>query len=237
MSLISKIQSLISSANSVTGESRTDLTACVQDLKDGYGGSTVEKGLVFSEYDSDGYPHKAELVGTWTVVPYYYCAAAFYKDTFSKLITSFTVPNGVTSLEDSAFESCSAMESIILPSTLQKAKSQAFKSCEKLKSITFVSDIIFGEQAGAMQTFRFCYDLQTVTFGGQVDCIVNRMFNATTKIELFDFSHCSTIPPLNSTSALEHKSGCVIKVPQSLLADWQAETNWVALTNVVWQGV
>lgn len=37
MSLISKIQNLISSANAVTGESRTDLTSAVQDLKDGYG--------------------------------------------------------------------------------------------------------------------------------------------------------------------------------------------------------
>lgn len=37
MSISSKIQSLITAANSVTGESRTDLTACVQDLKDGYG--------------------------------------------------------------------------------------------------------------------------------------------------------------------------------------------------------
>ncbi|MBO4733504.1 MAG: hypothetical protein J5662_03415 [Clostridia bacterium] len=38
MSLESKVQSLITAANAVTGESRTDLTACVQDLKDGYGG-------------------------------------------------------------------------------------------------------------------------------------------------------------------------------------------------------
>ena len=37
MSISSKIQSLITAANSVTGESRTDLTAAVQDLKDGYG--------------------------------------------------------------------------------------------------------------------------------------------------------------------------------------------------------
>ena len=37
MSIISKIQNLISSANAVTGESRTDLTSAVQDLKDGYG--------------------------------------------------------------------------------------------------------------------------------------------------------------------------------------------------------
>lgn len=37
MSISSKIQSLITAANSVTGESRTDLTAAVQDLVDGYG--------------------------------------------------------------------------------------------------------------------------------------------------------------------------------------------------------
>ena len=45
MSISSKIQSLITAANSVTGESRTDLTAAVQDLKDGYGqggGGTIK---------------------------------------------------------------------------------------------------------------------------------------------------------------------------------------------------
>lgn len=41
MSITSKIQSLITAANSVTGESRTDLTSAVQDLKDGYGGGTI----------------------------------------------------------------------------------------------------------------------------------------------------------------------------------------------------
>lgn len=52
MSLISKIQSLISSANSVTGESRTDLTSAVQDLKDGYGGSApVGKFIQIRSYE------------------------------------------------------------------------------------------------------------------------------------------------------------------------------------------
>jgi len=37
VSISSKIESLITAANSVTGESRTDLTSAVQDLKDGYG--------------------------------------------------------------------------------------------------------------------------------------------------------------------------------------------------------
>ena len=52
MSLISKIQSLISSANAVTGESRTDLTSAVQDLKDGYGGSSpVGKFIQIRAYE------------------------------------------------------------------------------------------------------------------------------------------------------------------------------------------
>ena len=47
MSLESKVQSLITAANAVTGESRTDLTACVQDLKDGYGGGGGTDGQFF----------------------------------------------------------------------------------------------------------------------------------------------------------------------------------------------
>lgn len=42
MSIISKIQNLISSANAITSESRTDLTSAVQDLKDGYGGGSQQ---------------------------------------------------------------------------------------------------------------------------------------------------------------------------------------------------
>ncbi len=37
MSLQSKIESLITACNATTGESRTDLTAGIQDLVDGYG--------------------------------------------------------------------------------------------------------------------------------------------------------------------------------------------------------
>ena len=49
MSISSKIQSLITAANSVTGESRTDLTAAVQDLKDGYGqGGGGTDGVAYS---------------------------------------------------------------------------------------------------------------------------------------------------------------------------------------------
>jgi len=198
---------------------------------------TVTKGLVFSDYDSDGYPHKAEFVGTWTEIPNSYCSSAFILNSFSKNITSLTIPEGVTTIGDNSFDSCQSLEEIILPTSLQEVKTGAFKYCQRLKSIYFPSDIIFGAIGTNQQTFRFCYDLQSVVFGGQVDRIVQIMFNGTSKIELFDFSHCSTIPPLHATNALEHKSGCVIKVPSALLSTWQTTAVWQDLTNVVWQGV
>lgn len=46
MSISSKIQALITAANTVTGESRTDLTSAVQDLKDGYGQGGASDVLV-----------------------------------------------------------------------------------------------------------------------------------------------------------------------------------------------
>ena len=186
MSLISKIQSLISSANVVTGESRTDLTSAVQDLKDGYGGSAVEKGLVFSEYDSDGYPHKAEFVGTWTEIPSNYANSLLFS--WGRNIT------------------------LRIPATVTRVGVNAFSYCGN---------------TGAT----------AVIYEGNPPIIEQNTFSNSPKITLYDFSHATSVPTLYSVNSLGHANGCVIKVPQSLLSTWQNETNWSALTNVVWQGV
>ena len=63
----------------------------------------VTKGLVFSEYDTDGYPHKAEFVGM-TSIPNAYCWYLFSNSytlaggEFAKKIASVAIPNGVTSI-------------------------------------------------------------------------------------------------------------------------------------------
>lgn len=131
MSLISKIQSLISSANAVTGESRTDLTSAVQDLKDGYGGSTVEKGLVFSEYDSDGYPHKANVVG-FTNVPAWYGWRIFDSNNIGKYMEELTFDEGTVTLGHGAFNNNDALKSVILPASLTNAN---FSYCSNMVSV------------------------------------------------------------------------------------------------------
>ena len=236
MSISSKIQSLITAANTVTGESRTDLTACVQDLKDGYGGSSVTKGLVFSDYDSDGYPTKAEIKG-FTTIP----TKLMYLNsgcTMIKKIQSLTIPEGVTQIGGYAFSYWDKTEELNLPSTLTEyafAGGREFQGWTSLKSVTIPS----GVTSVSNTTFGYCSNMKTVTFLGNTTNIGTNAFQNCSSVELYDFSAYtgSTIPSLSSVASLGHKSGCVIKVPQSLLSTWQNTTNWVGLQNVTWQGV
>lgn len=77
MSISSKIQSLITAANTVTGQSRTDLTAAVQDLKDGYGG-----GGLPAEYEAVDY---IESTGTQ------YIDTGFIPDKYSSVRCKFSL--------------------------------------------------------------------------------------------------------------------------------------------------
>ena len=59
---------------------------------------------------------------------------------------SFTVPDGVKEIDDSAFSDCEALESITLPDSLEKIGDSAFDGCKALESIKIpasVTEIVF----------------------------------------------------------------------------------------------
>lgn len=193
------------------------MTSAVQDLKDGYGGSTVTKGLVFSDYDSDGYPHKAEFVGSWSVIAVRYCYGIFDSNTFARKITSLTIPDGVTEIKQEAFRADNSLVTLVISKDLTTFGAGAFNSCVNVTS---------------------------VTMRGNVPNMPVNTFASMNKVELYDFSHATSIPTLYSPSVLGHKANCVIKIP-SALSDttlgtgngWESKTNWASLTDVTWQGV
>lgn len=202
--------------------------------------SQPAKGLVFSEYDSDGYPHKAEFVGSWLNIPnaicYYICVS---NQGLLGKITSIRIPDTVTKIGSSAFADWRTIRQIELSDNDLEIGGSGFQNCRGLTSITFKRDVTFSVNA----TFRGCTALTSVTFGGDIPRIAND-FNDNTATMLYDFSHATAIPSLYSVASLGHASGCVIKIPSALSDQtlgagngWESATNWSGLTNIVWEAV
>ena len=118
-------------------------------------------------------------------------------------LTSLTLPPGLTgSINTSAFRSCSALTSLTIPPGLTGSiGSYAFQGCSSLTSLTLPPGI-----TGSIGTYAFR------------DC------SALTSLIL----QSPTLMTLTSTSAFTNNT-CNIYVPDSLVATYQAASNWSTL--------
>lgn len=204
--------------------------------------SQPAKGLVFSEYDSDGYPHKAEFVGSWTAIPSIYCYFLIWSNqAFARNITSIKIPDTVTAIGSSAFMDCRTLATVDLPDNNIEMGMGAFNNCTSLTSVTFKRNVDFRINAH----FSNCTSLTSVIFGGDViNPAITNSFKGCSAVMLYDFSHATFVPPLYSTDSLGHATGCVIRIPSALSDQtlgtgngWESATNWSGLTNIVWEVV
>lgn len=197
------------------------------------GGGLPDKGFVLENYDSDGYPTTCRFVGNWTEIPSGFFSNSSSGSTMNyiKRIKHLSFPEGVTKINDSTFNYWTWLETITFPSTLT--------SLGLLTYLTGVTEVVYPSNVAftSQQQARGWSGLKRVIFLGGAVTRFSTSFDGDTSVELYDFSHFQTVPTLSGASALGHASGCVIKVPQSLLTQWQAATNWADLTDVVWQGV
>ena len=109
--------------------------------------------------------------------------SAFYGNS----ITQITLPEGVTSIGNSAFYNCKKLTYIRIPDAVKSIGNSAFYYCEALTSITLPDSV---ERIGT-SSFRNCYALQKVSLSSNI-----------TSIPEYAFYYCESLESINIPSKI-----------------------------------
>ena len=142
----------------------------------------------------------------------------YYQDA----ITKIEFGDSVTSIGDSAFNSCHSLTSITIPDSVTSIGDSAFNSCLSLTSITIPGSVTsIGDSA-----FNSCYSLTSITIPDSVTSIGNFAFGNCYGMAEYHLKPITppTLSNINSFSSIS--SDCIIYVPQGSLEAYQTATNW-----------
>lgn len=94
-------------------------------------------------------------------------------------LTSITLPQSLTSIENLAFADCTALQNINIPQNVTNIGASAFLSCESLTSITIPSGVTSIKTA----TFAFCTSLKSIELPDHLVSIGGSAFTSCTSLK------------------------------------------------------
>ena len=194
------------------------------------------QGIIFSDYDG-AYPTKATVIYGSGTLPSKFCINMGNSGVgFISKINNIVILDGPTTIGSQCFVNCQKITSLVFPRSATHFNAQMFEGCSSLEEITFLGKFFWGGLWSYAPS-----SLKRLIFMDQLD---KWNGNGPVGIELFDFSHCTEVFPLNAASNLRGKVGRVVRVPIDLLIEWQDTAVWRDLPTdpsgtdyVVWEGV
>ena len=100
------------------------------------------------------------------------------------IIETVVVENGVTSIGNCAFYSCTGLENISIPVSVTEIGNSAFQSCITLKDVTFAKGSKL--QTIKSQAFSACYALKTIMIPAGVTSIEEEAFRGCLELKNID---------------------------------------------------
>lgn len=100
----------------------------------------------------------------------------------SSSATSIRIPDGVKTINESAFENCDGLKTLTIPDSVITINGSAFRECDLLESVVLGNGVTtVGEYA-----FRGCDRLQSVTMGKKVTSIDNYAFERCGSLSMIE---------------------------------------------------
>ena len=147
-----------------------------------------------------------------------------YADTFlvkavDKTLTTYNIKEGTKWIGVNAFNGCSAMTSCTIGNSVTTINESAFRGCSGLTSITIPDSVTtIGKSA-----FYICYNLTTCTIGSGVRFINQYAFTRCTSLTSITIK--ATTPPALS-SGVFGGSTCPIYVPSQSVNVYKTASGW-----------
>lgn len=91
-----------------------------------------------------------------------------------------------------------------------------------------LADVFIRDGATRIGNYAFYenYAMTYLELPSTVATILDYAFGNCYGMRIYDFSHCTSVPSVASTSFANIPSDCEIRVPSSLVDEWKAATNW-----------
>ena len=138
-------------------------------------------------------------------------------------LKSVTLGENVTSLGTSAFSSCTALETVSLNDNLTSIGRSAFYECTSLSGDLVIPSGITTIPPNAFVKTKF----DRVVFPANLSSIDSFAFENCTHPTEFDFSACTKVPSMTlATSLGVVGNGQVLKIPSALFDSWSTKSGW-----------
>lgn len=160
-------------------ETFTELVPKVLDIQTG-GGDVPEKGVIFSEWDSECYPHKAELVGRNIVGSYFFAPQQNGTLGITYKLENIKLPTTSTQINNNAFYNLKNLISVNLPDTITSIGQYAFYGCTSLALTSLPNQIT----SIGLYTFYGCTNLALTSLPNRITTILNYAFQKCTNLAL-----------------------------------------------------
>ena len=142
---------------------------------------------------------------------------------------AFTVPNTVTDIEESAFQACIGLTSIVLPNSITQLKGGAFAFCTTLTSINIPSTVT----SIGMSALATCTSLTSITIPSGVTTIGHRAFFVCLGLDTI-ICEASTPPTLGfEVFTRVDATACSLYVPAGSVELYSTATKWDIFTNIL----